>query len=185
MAKLVSVASNPDSQPTIVAPKRGPGRPRVSNPDLPKGMGLVDMVRVACLRQYRIATIIGAIVGGSVPFAVYWLSHYYVDHGLWSWSMVSADSGVNRSVVAALLTLGGLVYSVSTVAEIIGLAVQSKSKGIGFTILMEGIMVAAPDDLRWLAAYALVLLVVINAVSTGTKLARTSTLRAPTPEATP
>lgn len=181
MAKLVSVAPIPDSPNPATPVKRGPGRPKKYNPDVPSSAGLVDMVKIAWLRPHRLALIIGAIWGGWVPFSVYQVAHYFKESNLWTIEAISADYGLNYSAIALVIVAGGLVYSMSKVAALTELAVGSKPLAYGFTILSEGVMTFLPRELAWLSVCALVLLCAINAVGTGVNLARTSTFRIPSP----
>jgi hypothetical protein len=113
-------------------------------------------------RQLRIArrkpvtALLGA-TAGLVPVGVFELGHYE----LTSWSPLDCPKAA--SVYA------GLVFSALTVLGWSSDMFGSRVKAIGFTALLEGIMMAA--DARWLSAIALSYLVVINAVASGCRLA--------------
>jgi len=69
-----------------------------------------------------------------------------------------------------LLILGGLVFSATSVVrwgyQAFG---HSWAKAIGFVVLVEGTLILSP--IQWLSIGALIYLVLINAVATGTTLA--------------
>lgn len=114
------------------------------------------------IAQLRIAvanplpTLVGACAG-IVPIGVYQLGH----HELTSWSPIECPK--------ALLVYAGLLFSALTVLSWSRDVFGSFAKAVGFTALVEGMMVCA--DSQALTAAALVLLVVVNAVANGCRLA--------------
>jgi hypothetical protein len=98
-------------------------------------------------------------LGGFVPLASYILAHQEIDPATPLYEQLSA-----------LLVLGGLVYSASTIYEWGKLAFRSSTKALGFVVLLEGVMVTSRTS--WLGTTALVYLIVINGIATGCALAR-------------
>lgn len=123
--------------------------------------GIIEQIRVACSREHRLATIIGALIGAIVPLATFVLAHYEV-------SLRLDLSG--SPDVRGLIVLGGLVFSMRTVIEWGRMALGSSAKAIAFAVLLEGVMVLSSHT--WLAVIALVYLAGINAIATGVTLAR-------------
>jgi hypothetical protein len=118
-------------------------------------------LRVA--RQKPIAALLGA-TAGLVPVGVFELGHYE----LTSWSPLACPK--------AAIVYAGLLFSALTVLAWSSDMFGSKAKAIGFTALLEGIMMTA--DAGWLAAIALGYLVAINAVANGCRLALRDTTSA-------
>lgn len=119
-------------------------------------LGVVDQVRLACARKSRVGTIVGALLGGLVPFATFMIAHQELDLASpWTDPL-------------ALLVLGGLLYSATTVYQWGKLALTSRVKAFGFVVLVEGVMVCSSQ--QWLAVTALVYLILINAIATGVTL---------------
>jgi hypothetical protein len=85
--------------------------------------------------------------------ASYWLAHHELSRG---W------------VVYALVA-GGLLFSAMTVVRWAASAFGSHAKAVGFTVLLEGVLLYSNTD--WLALAALAYLVGINAIATGVRLA--------------
>ena len=121
-------------------------------------LGVVDQVRVACRARNRLAAVLGAALGGLVPLASYWLSHFELDRSVDLWAQLPA-----------WLVLGGLVYSATTVYGWAKLAFGSGVKAAGFCVLVEGVLLASRTP--WLAVLALCYLITINAVATASRLA--------------
>ena len=118
-------------------------------------------LRVA--RRKPVAALIGA-TAGLVPVGVFELGHYE----LTSWSPLACPK--------AAIVYAGLLFSALTVLGWSSDMFGSKAKAIGFTALLEGIMMTA--DAGWLSAIALGYLVVINAVANGCRLALRDTTTA-------
>lgn len=141
-----SVAARPDISP----------RKRPSRRPTPTTIGVVQQVRTAFKPHNRLATTLGALLGGFVPLATYTVAHNeFSTASFWS--------------LPALLVLGGLVYSAKTVYTWGRMAFASPAKAVGFTLLVEGIMVCSTSV--WLANVALAYLMAINAIATGVTLA--------------
>jgi hypothetical protein len=103
----------------------------------------------------RLATTLGALLGGFVPVASFVVAHREV-----GWDA--------HGILAAVLVLGGLVFSAKTVRQWAALACRDDYKALGFVVLLEGVMVTSHTE--WLGYAALAMLVGINAVSTGCTL---------------
>jgi hypothetical protein len=121
--------------------------------------GVVAQVRCALQPHNRLATALGALLGGGVPVASYQLAHHEVDPSQPLWAQLSA-----------WLVLGGLLFSAITVCSWGKLAFGSRYKAVGFTVLLEGVLTCAHTP--WLAAAGLCYLVCINAVATGVRLSQ-------------
>ena len=114
------------------------------------------LAQLRIARRKPVAALLGA-TAGLVPVGVFELGHYE----LTSWSPLECPK--------AVIVYAGLVFSALTV---LGWSIDmfgGKAKAVGFTALLEGIMMAA--DARWLSAIALCYLVAINAVANGCRLA--------------
>jgi VIT1/CCC1 family predicted Fe2+/Mn2+ transporter len=115
-----------------------------------KPLGVIAQVRRAFASGNRLAAVVGLLLGGFVPLAVYVVAH--------------GESGaLARSLVA-----GGLVYSATTVFQWARLAFTSALKSAGFVVLLEGVMVTS--NTHWLALAALAYLIAINGVATACTL---------------
>src|ERR1051325_5511988 len=153
----------PDAQLSPVIPIRMTSRrppPRRGPEPIRRNAGVVEQVRVACSRQHRLATFVGALLGAVVPFSTYMIAHNEMPDADWSW----------RFVLCVALVAGGLLYSARTVFQWGELALTSRAKALGFTVLLEGVMTCSQQD--WLSVTALVYLCAINAIATGVTLAR-------------
>ncbi len=129
---------------------------------------IVSQVKTALDTKHRLAAFIGALLGCFVPVATFVVGHFELQGDFLQ--------------PLALLVLGGLVYSASTVYQWAKLAVGSGFKALGFTVLIEGVMVFS--GVEWLSYASLAYLAMINAVATGTSLAL-SNLRAQKVEVAP
>lgn len=127
---------------------------------LRRNLGVVEQVRIACSRQHRLATFIGCLIGGMVPFSTYMIAHNEMPAAAWD----------GRFVLCVTLVAGGLLYSARTVYQWGVLALTSRPKALGFTVLLEGVMTCSEQG--WLSLTALVYLCGINAIATGVTLAR-------------
>lgn len=152
------VSSRPRLKVVPASPVTPPTAPRPSRP-AKAPPGVVAQVRMALKPQNRLATTVGAIVGGLVPLASYQLSHHEIVSGESLWSQP-----------AAWLVLGGLVFSALTVAGWARAAFGGWSKAVGFTVLVEGCLLVSRTP--WLGFAALGVLVGINAVAAGVRLSR-------------
>ena len=117
-------------------------------------VGVIAQIRRAFKREHRLATIVGFLLGGFVPLAVYVVSHREAGALAFngSWSLVA----------------GGLVYSAQTVFQWARLAFQQALKSVGFCVLLEGVMVTSHT--HWLSLVALAFLISINGIATGCTL---------------
>jgi hypothetical protein len=114
------------------------------------------LAQLRLARRKPLAALLGA-TAGLVPVGVFELGHYEIT----SWSPLKCSK--------AIIVYAGLVFSALTVLGWSTDMFGSKVKAIGFTALLEGIMMAA--DAGWLSAIALAYLVAINAVANGCRLA--------------
>lgn len=130
-----------------------PARPRVFKP---ARTDVVSQVRAAVQPKNRLATALGALLGGGVPVATYVLSHHEI---------TTAPLYAQLSV---WLVLGGLLFSALTVYGWGRMCFGSGAKALGFVVLLEGVLTCSST--AWLSVGALVYLVAINATATGVRL---------------
>jgi hypothetical protein len=114
------------------------------------------LAQLRAARRKPIAAIIGA-TAGLVPVGVYEVGH----HELTSWSPLECPK--------SMIVYAGLLFSALTVLGWSTNMFGSKAKALGFTLLLEGIMMTS--SAAWLTAIALTYLVLINAVANGCRLA--------------
>lgn len=114
-------------------------------------IGVVSQVRKALAQRNRLATVIGFLLGGFVPIAIYVVAH--------------REAGPLALSGSWALVSGGLLYSAQTVFQWARMAFANALKSVGFCVLLEGVMVTS--ETHWLALVALGYLVVINGVATG------------------
>jgi hypothetical protein len=132
----------------------------------PVSAGVVAQVRAALQPRARLATALGFLLGGFVPLATYVVAHQELD--------VQAPLYAQR---AAVLVLGGLLFSATTVYQWSRVAFGAWAKALGFVVLLEGVMVTSSTP--WLALTALAYLIAINGVATGCRLSRGAATEAP------
>jgi hypothetical protein len=115
-------------------------------------VGVIEQVRVATGNLP--ALIVGGILGGVVPVASYQLAHNEYTH-FWS--------------IKTLLILGALVFSAKSVMAWTKRAFADTYKALGWTVLVEGVMLNT--DAHWLSFTMCGLLIAVNTVATGCNLA--------------
>jgi hypothetical protein len=128
-------------------------------------MNLVQQVRRAFARRSLLATLIGFLLGGFVPVAIYVVVH-------------REGFDPTSAVPSTGLVLGGLCYSAQTVFQWARLAFTGVVKSLGFCVLLEGVMVASKT--HWLGLAALLYLVAINGIATGCTISLGPTKRSKT-----
>ncbi len=119
------------------------------------------LAQLRAARHKPIAALIGA-TAGLVPVGVYEVGHYE----LTSWSPLECPK--------AVIVYAGLLFSALTVLGWSASMFGSKVKALGFTLLLEGIMMTS--SAAWLTAIALTYLVLINAAANGCRLALRDTV---------
>ena len=115
-------------------------------------VGILDQVMTA--RKHPGAAVLGFLLGGGVPLAIYSYAHELA--GNW------------RDPRAAIV-VGGLLFSAKTVWQWGRQAFACPYKATGYVILMEGVMVTSTSDL--LSRLALGFLLGINAIATACTIA--------------
>lgn len=123
--------------------------------------GVLAQVKAAATNPW--SAILGALVGGFVPFGAYTLAHKAVSSGALTWARWA-------------LVLGALAFSAPTVYEwarqAFGTRRSDVIKSLGFVVLLEGVLLGAGHmGVGWLGAAALGYLVVINAVAVACRFA--------------
>jgi hypothetical protein len=116
-------------------------------------LSVVDQFRRATHKRNRVAMLLGGIMGAFVPCASYLLVHGEVEQRPALWCLVA----------------GALVFSAPSVYGFGVSAFRSRSKALGFAVLVEGTMTFS--DTYWLALAALAMLAAVNGVETGMHLA--------------
>lgn len=116
-------------------------------------LSIVDQVRTATFRQNRLATVMGFLLGSTIPLCTYWIAHHETNDRPMMW----------------LLAAGGLIYSAKTVFDWASVAFKHPAKALGFVVLLEGVMTFSATP--WLGWLCLILLMAINGVSAGCQLA--------------
>jgi hypothetical protein len=118
-------------------------------------------IRTAFSRRNLLATMIGAIKGGAIPFGTFALYHLEMGNDPWQ--------------AKGLIVLGGLVYSAKTVFGWCKQVFRKEDgspdtlKALGWCVGIEGFMTCSSTF--WLNCAALALLIAVNAVATGVSLA--------------
>ncbi len=118
---------------------------------------IIGQVKVAFQTSNRLATIAGFLIGGFVPLATFFVSHFEVDAKLPLYSQMPV-----------VLVLGGLFFSAKTVYEWARNAFKHPIKALGFVLLTEGVMTFSSS--LWLSIAALAYLVAINGTATACTL---------------
>ncbi len=122
----------------------------------------VDVVsQLECAIRRPQATLIGALVGGLVPWFARTLAHEEVPA---AWS--AGNHGL--ALVMIMVVLGCAVFSALTVYKFGRAVFGDVRKAIGFTLAMEGVMLVAHGAT---SAVALAVLIAINAVANGSVIA--------------
>lgn len=96
--------------------------------------------------------VLATIAAAFLPIASYWIAHN---------ELLVVDAWTYAEWVKAILVLAALAYSAPTLAAWACNWTHCKIKAWGFTILLEGVMIASSTD--WLAFSALAILATINA----------------------
>lgn len=128
----------------------------ISTPTMDNSPAMNPLAQLRAARHKPVAALIGA-TAGLVPVGVYEVGHFE----LTSWSPIACPK--------AVIVYAGLLFSALTVLGWSSNMFGSRAKAIGFTLLLEGIMMAS--SAAWLTAIALTYLVLINAAANGCRLA--------------
>ncbi len=138
-------------------------KPVVKRPrSVPSELSFPDKVRAAFSRKNALGSVLGALAGGLVPVASYYVAHTEMDLHNDPFSVFTA------------IVIGCLVYSASSVFQFGVQAFHSRWKAFGFVVLTEGILVFSAQT--WLALTCLAYLVVINAVNSAVNISRKKAL---------
>jgi hypothetical protein len=117
--------------------------------------------------QNRLATTMGALLGGLVPALGYVTAHEWLRLPS---LLDGSKSGLDPSrAIAAVVLAGSLLFSAKTVFQWAALALKDRSKAVGFVVLIELTMVAI--SFQWVSGICLGYLVAINAIATACNLA--------------
>lgn len=143
--------------------RRALGGERGAKPELDVVTQLGEVVRQPG------GALIGAIAGGSVPYLA-----QVVAHGELPQAWRAGDHALAALMV--LIVLGAATFSMLTVAKFGMAAFGDRRKAVGFVLALEGFMLVTRGAA---SAYALLLLVLVNAITNGCHIAvaRAATLR--------
>ena len=122
----------------------------------------VDIVsQLECAIRHPQATLIGALVGGLVPWFARTLAHE---------QLPAAWSDGNRGLVLVMIAvvLGCAVFSALTVFKFGKATFGDQRKAVGFTLALEGVMLVSQGAT---SVVALAVLVLINALANGSAIA--------------
>ena len=129
-----------------------------------RGPMILKEVRAAA--GNKTALLGGILLGGYIPFSVYWLMHREAPA-----SVPLCELAGQPVAFAHLLVLGGLAYSAKTVYQWGRAVFADRFKAVGFTLLVEGILTFGHSDC--LIFPALGILILINGIAACTRLAET------------
>jgi hypothetical protein len=115
-------------------------------------LGVLEQVERSLKPGNRLATLVGAMLGGFIPLASYTIAH---------------QEAPNKPVLWVLVACG-LAYSALTVFDWARVAFRHPVKALGFCGLLEGVMTFSGT--QWLGITALTVLIVINGIATGCNL---------------
>lgn len=133
-------------------------RPATTNPrkvrlvSAKEADNVIDQTRIA-FSTSAIGTVVGIILGASIPLTTYMLAHYEMKE-FWS--------------VFTFLVIGGLIFSAKNVFQWGKAAFRDAWKAFGFVALVEGTMVFS--KIEWLGYLGLGILIAINAIASGANL---------------
>lgn len=116
--------------------------------------------QLACAIKHPQATVIGAAIGGIVPWFARTLAHSEVP-AMWSG---------NRTIALVMIgvILGCAVFSALTVYKFGRAAFGDPRKALGFVLALEGVMLVSQGTT---SQVALIVLILINALSNGSVIA--------------
>lgn len=118
-----------------------PATPKPKTSAKPK-VKVVPKLNVA--EQRTVGQFIAALAAGFLPLASYVIAHHEVADRWWMWGLVIA----------------ALAFSAPTLVDWAQRWCKGFWKAVGFTVLLEGVMVFSRSD--WLAVTGLAILVIIN-----------------------
>jgi hypothetical protein len=122
----------------------------------------VDIVsQLECASRYPQATLIGALVGGLVPWFARTLAHEQLPA---AWS----NGSHGLAIVMLVVVLGCAVFSALTVYKFGKATFGDNRKAIGFTLAIEGVMLVSQGAT---SVVALAVLILINALANGSAIA--------------
>lgn len=135
-----------------------------------KNPGIVDQIYIAFKQENIVGMIMGLIIGGSIPFGIFFVMHYEAVHALSLFSEEVTPKALH-GLIMFILAVFGLLFSAKTVWQWGHEAFRKDVwKATGAVVILEGIM--SLSSLQFLTIGALVLLVSINAIATGVVLSQ-------------
>jgi len=135
-----------------IAPKIIEKRVRLISDGSTALLGVLEQVERSWKPGNRLATLMGAMLGGFIPLASYTIAHQEAPAKPVLWVLVAC----------------GLAYSALTVFDWARVAFRHPVKALGFCGLLEGVMTFSST--QWLGIAALTMLIVINGIATGCNL---------------
>jgi hypothetical protein len=126
-------------------------------------LGMTDQVRVALLKQNRIAALIGGWLSKLAPIGAFAIAHF-----------APLDYTTPRGVYLWCLLAGCLAFSAPKAFKWGRTTFDSWLEGAGFVVLAEGLSLA-PHDVHWFLTFvsfdALLILLVINTTTGAVRVA--------------
>lgn len=113
---------------------------------------VIDQCAISLQPKYRLASFLGAVLGGFIPIASFVVAHLETTEHPERWIFVA----------------GGMTYSAMTVYSWASIAFSNRIKAVGFILLVEGVAIFASTFALNVAA--LTILVAINALATAYNL---------------
>jgi hypothetical protein len=114
-----------------------------------------------CAARHPQAALLGAVIGGMVPWFARTLAHDEIP-GTWS------DGSHTLAAIMVAVVLGCAVFSALTVYKFGRAAFGDARKALGFVLALEGVMLVSHGST---STVALALLIAINALANGSVIA--------------
>ena len=137
-------------------------RARRTSRQTPDRAATVDIVsQLECAAKNPQATLIGALIGGVVPWFANTLAHGQLPSAF-------SRGNTGLAMVMLVVVLGCAVFSALTVYKFGRAAFGCQKKALGFTLALEGVMLVSSGTT---SLAALVVLIGINALANGSVIA--------------
>jgi hypothetical protein len=148
-------------RPALTSGMRKPSSKRSRRPAADRSATVDIVSQLECAIRYPQATLIGALVGGLVPWFARTLAHEQLPE---TWS----DGNHGLALVMLVVVIGCAVFSGLTVYKFGRATFSDQRKAVGFTLALEGVMLVSHGAT---SVVALAVLVLINALGNGSNIA--------------
>jgi len=129
-------------------------------------ISIISQIRALRSKDNWLAFLVGGLIGSFVPVAVFALNHHVLGE---THSLVAAiREGGERWCLLGLILAGAVFSAKSVYGWGLSAFAGDRIKALGYCVLIEGVMVLSP--LEWLRVVAMVYLVAINVIATGSNL---------------